>query len=82
MRRWIISETVRLRKNGERVHLSVSISPILDNAGHIIGASKVARDITPLKVEQERPVRAGRRWYRLVGLGFAKWCGLPNATLL
>lgn len=47
-------ETVRLRKNGERVHLSVSISPIRDNAGRIIGASKVARDITPLKVEQER----------------------------
>jgi diguanylate cyclase (GGDEF)-like protein/PAS domain S-box-containing protein len=47
-------ETVRIRKNGEPVHVSVTISPIRDADGKIVGASKVARDITPLKMEHER----------------------------
>lgn len=39
-------ETVRLRKDGSRIELSLTISPVKDAAGRIIGASKVARDIT------------------------------------
>jgi PAS domain S-box-containing protein len=39
-------ETTRLRKNGERFPVSVSISPIEDAEGRIIGASKIARDIS------------------------------------
>ena len=39
-------ETVRLRKDGAEVHVSLSISPICDLAGKIVGASKIARDIT------------------------------------
>lgn len=39
-------ETVRLHKNGNRIDVSVTISPIRDNNGTIIGASKIARDIT------------------------------------
>jgi PAS domain S-box-containing protein len=42
-------ETIRIRKNGEPVHVSVTISPIRDVDGKIIGASKVARDITERK---------------------------------
>src|SRR5215212_3188408 len=37
-------ETVRVRKDGTRIDVSVTISPIRDHEGHIIGASKVARD--------------------------------------
>lgn len=47
-------ETERIRKDGRRVHVSVTISPIRDSNGKIVGASKVARDITPLKMERER----------------------------
>ena len=47
-------QTVRIRKDGTRLHVSVSISPIRNAKGQIIGASKVARDITPLRIEQER----------------------------
>ncbi len=47
-------ETVRIRKDGSPVHVSVTISPIRNADGVIIGASKVARDITPLKTERER----------------------------
>jgi PAS domain S-box-containing protein len=39
-------ETIRLRKDGTPVAISATISPILDSQGHIVGASKVARDIT------------------------------------
>jgi PAS domain S-box-containing protein len=42
-------ETVRVRKDGTRLDVSVTISPIRDEEGHIIGASKVARDITAQK---------------------------------
>jgi diguanylate cyclase (GGDEF)-like protein/PAS domain S-box-containing protein len=41
-------ETVRLRKDGSNIHVSVTISPILNQQGEVIGASKIARDITPL----------------------------------
>ncbi|MFM5893712.1 MAG: PAS domain S-box protein [Novosphingobium sp.] len=41
-----LRETVRLRKDGSRVHISVQVSPIRDKAGTIVGASKIARDIT------------------------------------
>jgi PAS domain S-box-containing protein len=42
-------ETVRLRKDGTLVDIAVTISPVRDPNGKIIGASKVARDITERK---------------------------------
>jgi len=46
-------ETTRIRKGGERFEVSVTISPIRDSEGHIIGASKTARDISQRKkIEQ------------------------------
>jgi PAS domain S-box-containing protein len=42
-------ETTRQRKNGERVEVSVTISPIRDPSGKVIGASKIARDISDRK---------------------------------
>jgi PAS domain S-box-containing protein len=48
-------ETVRLRKDGTRTDVSLSVSPVKDGEGRIIGASKIARDITQLKqTRQER----------------------------
>jgi PAS domain S-box-containing protein len=43
------SETVRMHKDGRKVDVSLSISPIRSAAGEIIGASKIARDITESK---------------------------------
>jgi PAS domain S-box-containing protein len=48
-------ETVRVGKAGIPIEVSVTISPIKDNEGHIIGASKIARDITERK-EREKQV--------------------------
>ena len=49
-------ETLRLRKDGSRVDVSLTISPIQDDKGRIIGASKIARDIT-LRKRQEAALR-------------------------
>lgn len=48
-------ETERLRKDGTRVVISLTVSPVRSSSGTIIGASKIARDITEQKrVERER----------------------------
>lgn len=49
-------ETVRRRKDGRLIEVSLTISPIRDSEGRIVGASKIARDITPSK-ESERRIR-------------------------
>jgi PAS domain S-box-containing protein len=51
-------ETVRVRKDGSFVEVSVSISPIRDGHGRIIGASKIARDITERKKREAEIRRA------------------------
>ncbi|MGB7621682.1 MAG: PAS domain S-box protein [Terriglobia bacterium] len=46
-------ETERVRKDGRRIFLSLSISPVKDAAGNVVGASTVARDITERKRAEE-----------------------------
>lgn len=45
-------ETVRVRKDGKRIDVSVTISPIKDGRGAIVGASKIARDISDKKAAE------------------------------
>jgi PAS domain S-box-containing protein len=48
-------ETVRRRKDGSEVDISLTVSPIRDKSGKVIGASKIARDISERKrAEAER----------------------------
>jgi PAS domain S-box-containing protein len=47
-------ESVRIRKDGSAVDVSMTISPIKDSTGAIIGASKIARDITEHKLTDQR----------------------------
>lgn len=42
-------ETIRVRKDGRRINVSISISPVKDSEGKIIGASAIARDVTQRK---------------------------------
>lgn len=47
-------ETTRIRKDGSRIHVSVTTSPTWDGYGNLIGASKIARDITAQKLATEQ----------------------------
>ena len=46
-------ETIRLKSNGERISVSVTISPIKDETGKVIAASKIARDISDRRQNDE-----------------------------
>ena len=46
-------ETVRRRKDGQDVFVSLSVAPILDASGQVIGASKTARDLTAQRAAAE-----------------------------
>ncbi len=59
-------ETTRRKKSGELVQVSVTISPMRDEGGHVIGASKIARDISDRKrierlmIQSEKLAATGR----------------------
>ncbi|HEY2168700.1 MAG TPA: PAS domain S-box protein [Candidatus Angelobacter sp.] len=59
-------ETIRLHKNGERIEVSLTISPVKDDNGNVIGAAKIVRNITETnKIERalqttEKLAAAGR----------------------
>ena len=50
-------ETIRQRKSGELFPISLTVSPILSETGQIIGASKIARDISALKQSETERIR-------------------------
>jgi PAS domain S-box-containing protein len=56
-------DTVRLRKDGRRVDISVTVSAVRDASGKIVGASKVAREITERK-QAEAALQASEERYR------------------
>jgi PAS domain S-box-containing protein len=58
-------ETVRLTKSGERIEVSLTVSPIKDDTGTVIGAAKTARDIT----QQKKTEQALRTTERLASVG-------------
>ncbi|HEX4808296.1 MAG TPA: PAS domain S-box protein [Bryobacteraceae bacterium] len=54
-------ETLRRRKDGQIIQVSLTVSPVRDASGRVIGASKIARDITDRKrVESERALLLSR----------------------
>jgi PAS domain S-box-containing protein len=68
-------ETVRVRKDGALIHIAATISPIRNAEGVVIGASKIARDITAGKRAGEL-LRASENLYRLL------FESNPTSTLL
>ena len=53
--------TTRMRKDGKQIQISLTISPIMDNAGNIIGASAIARDISEQKKIQDALILANKK---------------------
>jgi PAS domain S-box-containing protein len=58
-------ETVRLRRDGKPIDISLTISPVKDGAGRLIGASKVARDVSAKK-QFERALRESEERFRAI----------------
>ena len=54
------SESIRLRKDGQTIHVSLTISPILDANNKVVGVSKIASDITGKKM-MERQLRQSQK---------------------
>src|SRR5205809_7790976 len=83
-------ETTRRRKDGQIIDVDLTVSPLINPAGEVIGASTVARDITERKLAEERlrflaeasRLLAGTLDYagtleslaRLAVPDFAEWC--------
>lgn len=61
-------ETVRVSRQGRRIDISLTVSPVRDRKGRIIGASKVARDITDRKRAEEALREADRRKDQFIAL--------------
>jgi len=53
-------DTIRVSKDGRQLHVSLSISPIKDANGYVVGASKIARDITARK-QAEKALEEARK---------------------
>jgi PAS domain S-box-containing protein len=53
-------DTIRIAKDGRQLHVSLTISPIKDANGYVVGASKIARDITERK-QAEKALEEARK---------------------
>jgi two-component system CheB/CheR fusion protein len=58
-------ETVRRRKDGSRVHVAVSVSPIKDGSGHVLAGTAVARDISAQRAAAEA-LRQSEERFRMI----------------
>jgi PAS domain S-box-containing protein len=59
-------ETVRLRKDGRLIDVSLSVSPMRDGSGQIVGASKIARDVSERKQAQRKLQESEQRLQQLM----------------
>jgi len=73
-------ETVRQRKDGRLVDISLTVSPVRDPEGRIIGASKIARDITEAKMAAERQTLILREMNHRIKNLFALTAGLVTVS--
>ena len=75
-------ETVRCRKDGSRIDVSLTVSPVRDAQGRIVGASKIARDITERKRTEAALREETRRLEILQSTGTALASQLDLQSLL
>jgi PAS domain S-box-containing protein len=75
-------ETVRVRKDGQRIDVALTVSPIRDAAGRLIGASKIARDITGLKQTRKSLHESEERFRTLADhIAQLAWMAQPDGWI-
>jgi PAS domain S-box-containing protein len=75
-------QTVRRRKDGELLDISLTISPVRDIDGNIVGASKIARDITQQKRADEALLASEARFRQLANaMPQMVWTATPAGDL-
>jgi PAS domain S-box-containing protein len=75
-------QTVRKRKDGSLLEISLTISPIRDKHGNIVGASKIARDITQQKRAEEALLASEARFRQLANaMPQMVWTATPAGDL-
>ena len=75
-------ETVRVAKDGRRIDASVTVSPIRDYAGQVIGASTIARDITGRKLAEEALADSEARFRQLAdSIPQLAWIARPDGWI-
>lgn len=72
-------DTIRQRKDGSEIAVSLTISPIYDKAGKIIGASKIARDITA-REEGQRALRTSEMRFRMLADNISQLAWVADET--
>ena len=75
-------ETIRIRKDGQRIDVSLTISPIKDESGRITGASTIGRDITESKRKEETIRRQTQEILELSTPVIQVWQGVVVAPLI
>jgi PAS domain S-box-containing protein len=75
--------TKRMHKDGHLLDVSVSVSPVRDSEGKVIGASKIARDVGPYLRAQER-VRESEQLFRTLAETISQlaWIGRPDGHIV
>jgi PAS domain S-box-containing protein len=71
-------ETVRVRRDGKTIDVSATVSPIKDRSGAIVGASKIARDIS----ERKRAEEVSREQSKILDLAQVSVCDMENRIVL
>lgn len=75
-------ETVRRRKDGTLLDVSLTVSPIKDSEGRIVGASKIARDITAQKRIERVVLESEEKFYTLAeSVPHMVWMAEPDGTV-
>jgi len=60
-------ETIRIRRDGRRIDVSLRISPLKDSSGQVIGASAIARDVTERKLLQREVLEIAAQEQQRIG---------------